>query len=137
LTLVAGGLTLPIVVRRLRISINAEEQIALKRALARSYEAALTRIRQLIGSGAIESARAIALEHQFEHLRDALNVSADTTPGAAHAQHADAEREITAAQRQAVIEMRERGEIDNVVMRQVLSNLDLMASRLSLSVGEG
>jgi hypothetical protein len=64
------------------------------------------------------------LRHQFEHTRNA-NASA-----------AAAETEIIAAQRRAFIDMRARGEIDNVVLRRVQSTLDLMASRLAVTAEE-
>ncbi len=49
------------------------------------------------------------------------------------AQHRDVEREVIAAQREAIIALREVGEIDNVVMRRVQADLDLAASRSTLS----
>jgi hypothetical protein len=46
----------------------------------------------------------------------------------------DAEQEVIAAQRAVIIEMRERGEIDNVVLRELQAELDLQASRRYSSV---
>jgi hypothetical protein len=43
------------------------------------------------------------------------------------------ERELIDAQREAIISLRERGEIDNVVLRRLEGDLDLEASRGALS----
>ncbi len=130
-TLVGGGLTLPAVVKMLRIDGGTEEQDEIRSALIRSYDAALYRIESLEQARRIEEETAQTLRRHFEHRREAQQTTDERERGG-HAQHVDAEREVTAAQRQAVIRMREQGEIDNVVMRRVLSNLDLTASRLSL-----
>jgi CPA1 family monovalent cation:H+ antiporter len=133
-TLVGGGLTLPAVVKRLEIVVGTEEQDELRLALARSIDAALTRIGELEGEGRIDGAHAERLRDQFEHRRELQERSAEDTAAASHAAaHIDVERELIAAQRKAIIEMRERGEIDNVVLRRVQADLDLAASRRALN----
>jgi Na+/H+ antiporter len=135
-TLLAGGLTLPVVVRALHVVAGDEESNDIRRALIRSYDAAVVRIGELEHDGTIDEAHAAILRQRFEHRRAAQS-ERDPEHVVAHANHVNAEREVTVAQRDAVIEMRERGEIDNVVMRRVLSNLDLTASRLTLNADDG
>lgn len=134
-TLVVGGLTLPAVVKGLRIVGDNGERDEIRRALVRSSEAALTRIGELEKAGRIDAGHADLLRRQFEHKRDAQSESDGNADE--HARHADAEREIIAAQRKAVIDMRERGEIDNVVLRRLQQNLDLTAARSVLNVEDG
>ncbi len=132
-TLVGGGLTLPTLVRRLKVEGGTEERDELRAALVRSAEAALDRIDELQTDGSIDEQHAKVLRERFEHRRDA-QLAADEQPAVEHAaQHRDVEREIIAAQRQAIIDMRENGEIDNVVLRRLQADLDLAASRRALS----
>lgn len=132
-TLVGGGLTLPSIVRRLRVTRGTEERDELRAALIRSAEAALNRISQLEAEGRIDAEHADDLRERFEHKRD-LQRTAEDQPTRDHAdRHRDVEREIIAAQRKAIIEMRETGEIDNVVLRQVQADLDLASSRRALN----
>jgi CPA1 family monovalent cation:H+ antiporter len=131
-TLVGGGLTLPAVVSRLHITGTNEERELVRLALVRSTDAALSQIDQLEAAGRLESDHADALRRQFEHKRESLRAGDAASKKAHLAQHAEAERAILDAQRQALIEMRERGEIDNVIMRKLLIDLDLASSRPTL-----
>jgi NhaP-type Na+/H+ or K+/H+ antiporter len=133
-TLVGGGLTLPAVVRMLSITGDDKERDEIRLALVRSSEAAIARIGELERDGRIDAPHAAAMRRQFEHRLDAQQSDDHAEE---HARHADAEREVIAAQRKTVIEMRERGEIDNVVLRMLQSNLDLRASRSALNVDDG
>jgi CPA1 family monovalent cation:H+ antiporter len=127
-TLVGGGLTLPSLVAALRIEGDNEERDEVRSALTRSFDAALTRIAELEREGRIDAVHARSLRGQFEHRRE-LQQKGDDAANADHvARHGAVEREILAAQRLAVIEMRERGDIDNVVMRKVLTGLDMTAA---------
>jgi CPA1 family monovalent cation:H+ antiporter len=131
-TLVAGGLSLPWVVTRLHVEGGTEERDEIRLARIRSAEAALSRIDELAAEGRIDAAHAAALRVKYTHKRD-LQSGADGDDGVSHAaQHTDVERELNAAQREAIIEMRERGEIDNVVLRRLQADLDLAASRRAL-----
>jgi NhaP-type Na+/H+ and K+/H+ antiporter len=131
-TLVGGGLTLPSVVHWLHVEGGTEERDELRRALIRSAEAALERIDELESDGRIDAAHAETLRDQFEHKRD-LQSAGDGEDAAEHAaRHRDAALEVIAAQRKAIIEMRERGEIDNVVLRRVQADLDSAAARGTL-----
>jgi Na+/H+ antiporter len=131
-TLVGGGLTLPSVVRLLHVEGGTEERDELRRALIRSAEAALERIDELESDGRIDAAHAETLRDQFEHKRDLQSAGDDQDAVDHAARHRDAAREVIAAQRKAIIEMRERGEIDNVVLRRVQADLDAAAARGTL-----
>jgi CPA1 family monovalent cation:H+ antiporter len=131
-TLVAGGLTLPTIVKALRIEGDNEERDEIRAAIVRSAEAALAKIAELVKEGRLDEAHADLWRRQYEHKRGAQDAGDDDR--AEHARHAEAEREIIAAQRKAVIEMRERGEIDNTVLRRLQQNLDLTAARAVLNV---
>lgn len=110
-TLVGGGLTLPWVVRALHVGgTGDEERDERRQAQLRISEAAMERIGELERDGRIDAEHARLLRRDFEH-RHAVN-------------RADVAQDIIAAQRAALIEMRERGLIDNVVLRDVQSGLD-------------
>lgn len=130
-TLVGGGLTLSSVVRRLRIEGDEEERDEMRLALIRSYEAALTRIAELEGEGRIDFAHARVMRRQFEHELELQRPSAEPDRVDHVTRDLEVEREVITAQRTAIIEMRERGEIDNVVMRKLQSDLDLAVSRVN------
>ncbi len=128
-TLVGGGLTLPSVVRRLHIEGGTEERDEMLRALVASAEAALARIDSLESEGAIDAPHARTLRVRFEHQRD-IRSAGDGSGASEHvAKHKNVELELIDAQREVLITMRERGEIDNVVLRRIQSDLDLAASR--------
>jgi CPA1 family monovalent cation:H+ antiporter len=132
-TLVGGGLTLPTVVRRLGIEGGTEERDELRHAQVRSAEAALQRIRELEAEGRVDADHARVLRKRFEHRRE-LELAGEDPSAVDHAaRHRDVEREVIEAQRNAIIELRERGEIDNVVLRRVQAELDLSASRSALT----
>jgi CPA1 family monovalent cation:H+ antiporter len=129
-TLVGGGLTLAPVVRALHIEADHEEVQELRDASIKSYDAALVRIDELVRDGRLEATHAEALRKRYEHLRSLKAAGGEQRE---HIEREnDVEREIIAAQRDAIIDLRERGELDNVVMRRLLADLDLRASRAGI-----
>jgi len=132
-TLVGGGLSLPAVVRVLHIRSGNEDEDEMRDALLTTYEAALNRVAELEHEGRLDAAHAQAMRQSFEHRRD---VQQQAKPDrVAHLdQYFDAEQEVVAAQRDALIEMRDSGDIDNVVFRQLQAQLDSAASRPSSRV---
>jgi CPA1 family monovalent cation:H+ antiporter len=133
-TLVAGGLSLPTIVRLARIEGGNEEAAELRLALIRSYDAAIAKVGELEHEGRLDNARAQTLRRELQHRRQAQRLAEDEAGVHLHDMHNDADRELTFAQRNAVIEMRERGEIDNIVMLRVLASLDLAATRSALII---
>jgi CPA1 family monovalent cation:H+ antiporter len=131
-TLVGGGLTLAPLVRALHIESDREELQELRDASIRSYDAALGRIDELARDGRIEEHHAASLRARYEHLRG-IKTAANAESREHLQRENDVEQEIIAAQRDALIESRERGEIDNAVLRRLLADLDLRASRAGLA----
>jgi CPA1 family monovalent cation:H+ antiporter len=135
-TLIGGGLTLPFVVERLNITRSnedAEEMLAGRRRLA---DAASARIDELDADGRLDAAHAAALRKRYEHFRDLSQTSG--TSGAAHRlAHADVEREIIDAQRDALIRMHEDGDLDNVALRRLQADLDTATTRNTFNYARG
>jgi Na+/H+ antiporter len=132
-TLVGGGLTLPAVVTALHLEGGTEDRDELRLALIRSAEAALERIEELETAGTIDAQHAETLRREFAHRRDLQQDAQDGRDSKHAARHVDIERDLIAAQRKAIIAMRQRGEIDNVVLRRVQADLDLASSRGALN----
>ena len=131
-TLVAGGLSLPLVVQRLGITGGDEEREELRTARIRTSEAALTRIDELEADARIDAAHAQTLRRKFEHHRELQRDGGPSNEDHVR-RHVDVELDLIDAQRRALIDMRERGEIDNVVLRRLQADLDSAASRGALT----
>jgi CPA1 family monovalent cation:H+ antiporter len=123
-TLVGGGLTLPELVQRLHIDPGDEERAEMRLAIEHSSRAALARIDELAAAGRIDAVHAESLRRQAQH-------GIDHT-----ARDGDVEREVIAARRAAIIALRERGQIDNVVLRRLQADLDLASARSSFTEGD-
>ena len=125
-TMVGGGLTLPLVIRRLEVADgSAEQDEDLQRGIVGMSEAALTRLDQLQRDGRIDAENARRLRHGYEHRRR----HADGHPEGERAAF-EAELEVLSAERAALVELRQRGEIDNVVLRRLQRVLDITEERL-------
>jgi Na+/H+ antiporter len=132
-TLVGGGLTLPLIVRALNTEAEEDEEAGERqKGLALASAAALRRIGELESEGTIDAQHAGALRRRYEHRRELDSETEDGASPEHRRQHVDAEREVLDAQRYALIAMRERGEIDNVVLREIQMRLDLEDTKLSL-----
>lgn len=127
-TLVAGGLTLPAVVKALHIEQGTEERDELRLALVGTSEAAIARIGELQADGHIDAPHAETLRNIYTHRRD-LQAGGNANVERHAARHTDVEHELIDAQRAALIALRERGEIDNVVFRRVQADLDYAEGR--------
>lgn len=131
-TLVGGGLTLPALIRALHLTPGGDEEREEKqRALVVTAGAALDRIGELERAGTLDAAHAQTLRTRFEHRRE-INRAAER--GRDHLRrHFDVERELVEAQRDALIDLRERGEVDNAVLREIQAELDLAETRPNLA----
>ncbi len=128
-TLVGGGLTLPALVRSLHVVGGTEEQDEVRLARVRSAQAAIDRIDELAAEGRVDDEHAARLRELYAHKIELASGTADAD-GAEHAaRHVDVEREIIAAQRRAIIGLREDGAIDNVAFRVVQAELDAASQR--------
>jgi Na+/H+ antiporter len=131
-TLVGGGLTLPLAVKALDTENEADEELAERqKALALTATAAIARIGELERNNDIDAEHANALRRRYEHRREVKREAEEGSRDHLR-QHIDAEHEVITAQRKALIEMRARGEIDNAVLRELQLALDFEDSKLAL-----
>jgi Na+/H+ antiporter len=135
-TLVLQGLTLPLLVRWLRFEDDggADEEEA--NARIRAAEAALERIEELAADGSMRTETAARLRRFYRFRIDRFRERLDGDGGGAIEEQSQsyqrAQREVLVAQRHAVVEMRNAGEISDEVMRVVERDLDLEDSRLDI-----
>lgn len=128
-TLVLGGLTLPWIIKLLAVPEDeSEEQDELHDGLLGMSEAALTELDRIEGEGTLDAASIARLRRRYEHRRD----HADGHPEEDGV--LDAERRLLAAERAALLEMREQGRIDNTVLRRLQRVLDISEERLDRGV---
>jgi monovalent cation/hydrogen antiporter len=129
-TLVGGGLTLPFVIRALRVPGDTIGSAELTRALNVTVQAALRRIDELRREERIDAGQAAALRRRYEHRRrDIESIAGDDTRDHVR-REVDAEWAVLQAERQALIELRADRQIDNTILRQLQRGLDLQQARL-------
>lgn len=130
-TLVAGGMTLPLLIRWLEVSEDSsEEDQEIRRGLLGMSRAALEELDAVEKEGHIPRERLQRLRKRYEHQRD----HADGHPAEEDA-IVDLERRLLEVEQQALIDMRERGEIDNTVLRLLQRGLDISQERLGVIGG--
>ena len=136
-TLVLQGLTLPAVIRAL--GLEADESTAEAEeahARIRAAEAALDRLDRLVGESWVrdDTAERVRGAYQFRIDRFAarFDPEGDGKIERQSLKYQKLRRELLDAERQAVIELRNAGEISDEVMRLVERDLDLEVSRLDV-----
>src|SRR5581483_45100 len=134
-TLVVQGLSLPAVIRALRLHEDdraAEEEEALARI--RAAEAALERLEELVGEAWVLEDTAERLRGQYRFRIDRFSARIDPDGDGKlekrSMKYQRLRRELLEAERRAVVELRNTGEISDEVMRRVERDLDLEVSRL-------
>ena len=134
-TLVVQGLTLPLVIRALRLEADdggAEAEEALARV--RAAEAALERLEELVGESWVLDDTAERIRGQYRFRIDRFSARADPDGDGKIEKRSlkfqRLRRELIDAERHAVVEMRNTGEISDEVMRRIQLDLDLEVSRL-------
>lgn len=127
-TLVLGGLTLPIVIRVLNVADDAsEEEEDMRRGVLAMSRAALEELAAIESEGNVPTDYLARVRERYEHRREHV----DGHP--AHEEPiVEAERRLLDAERRALIELRERGEIDNSAMRRLQRVLDVSEERIGL-----
>jgi CPA1 family monovalent cation:H+ antiporter len=136
-TLVVQGLTLPAVIRVLRLEDDAvEEARELAQARIRAAEAALVRLEELTGEDWVreDTAERIRGGYGFRQNRFAAWLDGEDD-GAIENRSRDYQRlrrELLAAERAAVHQLRRAGEISDDVARRVERDLDLEDARLEI-----
>src|SRR3984885_891746 len=129
-TLVGGGFTLPGAIRRLNVAEEPDEEAdELQRAMAGIATAALLRIVQLESEGRIDAHHAVTLRRRYERKRRLASVEPRPDEIDDDRRDAAAERDVIAAERDALIDLHRNGEIDNVVLRRIQRALDLAEQR--------
>ena len=150
-TLLLQGLTLPWVIRALGLgseedtsreaSQEAELRLLTAQAAASVLESETAVLAQDIGPAAtteVTSTVALSIEHREETAATVLDPSEDTEGLGMHAVdrgrriHA-LRRQTVAAQRAVLMRMRDAGEVDEIVMRRMLRELDLEEESMSSS----
>jgi monovalent cation/hydrogen antiporter len=132
-TLVGQGLTFPWVLRRLVVhdDPSAErEELAARTAAA---EAALARIDGLASEWPTHRELLDQLRDRYEHRSHHIAPSLDGSDDAVDRElleHQAIRREVSAAERDAVLELRDRGRISDEVLRRIERELDLEELRM-------
>jgi monovalent cation/hydrogen antiporter len=135
-TLVGQGLTLPGLIRRLKVcGDDAEEQEDVRARLGATH-AALARLDELAGEHWVREDTVERLRAFYEFRRRRLSARAGFDPDHGYEERSLAyqrlARELLDAQRRAIVRLRNNGEISSDVMRRVERDLDLEDSRLEI-----
>jgi monovalent cation/hydrogen antiporter len=135
-TLVVQGLTLPAVIKRLRVRDDDTEQREELHARLIATEEALAVLDELTDSGAAPSDTIERLRGAYDYRHRRLSARAGLAEDDGYEERSlDYQRlvrELLRAQRRAIIRMRNRGEISNDVMYRIQRDLDLEDSRLEI-----
>jgi Na+/H+ antiporter len=133
-TLLVQGLTLPLLIRALGIEDDGSAEREAAKARIKAADAALVRLDELIGEGAVLPDTAERLRGQYRFRRNRFLARFDENDDGQieerSTQYQRARRELLEAERGAVIALRNRGVINEDVMRRVQRDIDLEASRL-------
>ena len=134
-TLLVQGLSMPVVIRVLRLEADdsgAEAEEALARV--RAAEAAMTRLDELVSEDWVLDDTAERLRGLYRFRIDRFSARIDPDGDGRiekrSLKYQRLRRELLEAERRAVVELRNTGEISDEVMRRVERDLDLEVSRL-------
>ncbi len=129
-TLVVQGLTLPLLIRWLHITDDGVDSKEQRRAMEAAAAAALRRLDQLKRGGSVPASFCAGIERRFaariQRYSDKPTGEGDQVDEAfvQSSEMRDLERELLRAERAEVIRLRDRGEIDNVVMQRLTRMFD-------------
>jgi CPA1 family monovalent cation:H+ antiporter len=135
-TLVMQGLTLPALIQVLGLEDDGLEAKEEAKARIRASEAALERLEELIDEDWVREDTAERMRGLYGFRRDRYSSRLDPDgDGSVEDRSQDYQRlrrELLDAERQAVVELRRSGYIDDGVMRKVVHDLDLEDARLDV-----
>jgi CPA1 family monovalent cation:H+ antiporter len=135
-TLVVQGLTLPKLLRHLRLEDDGLEEKENTKARIHAAEAALERLEELLDEDWVRPETAERLRGLYDFRRSRFQARLDgEDDGAIEQQSTDYQRlrrELLEAERAAVVGLRRDGRISDDVMRRVERDLDLEDSRLEI-----
>jgi monovalent cation/hydrogen antiporter len=136
-TLVLQGLTLPAVIRALRVPADDREEQEELLGRRAAVEAALARIDELAGEQWTRDDTAQRMRQLYEYRRNRLAARAGETDGGDGYEHRSRKyqkmvRSVLDAQREAIVRLRDTGAISNEVMHRLERELDLEDERLEI-----
>ncbi|MTD57693.1 Na+/H+ antiporter [Amycolatopsis pithecellobii] len=139
-TLLVQGMTLPLLIRTLGVNNDAEaaqDEVEEKHAREEAMRAAMVRLDDLLPEilSKVDISREHAdrllarlralVESRYKGAIAAISLSAEDREASPHAAFVKARRELLLAQREAVLDCRQAGDVDDEVVRKVLRELDL------------
>jgi len=129
LTLVGQGLTLPMVIRALGLKSDGNEEKEEIYARLSGARAALGKLEELARAGQADSdiiARLrVPYEERILHFGGAVSTMIEDQPRPTWDIHNRVQRQLIAAERSALIRLRDRGDIGDEVLRKIQDRLDL------------
>jgi CPA1 family monovalent cation:H+ antiporter len=132
-TLVLQGLSLPAIIRALGLTGSGEEQheeLTARRILLRH---GLTSLQERLAGASNEDHHDIEdLIHLYEHRLEAAGEPAGAPTAAAHPRRAGLHLHALAAERSALLDLRDRGLVSDDVLRRLEYQLDLDETRFSV-----
>jgi len=135
-TLVVQGLTLPSLIRVLRVEDDGSAERESSKARIRAAEAALARLEAIVDEGGIREDTAERLRGLYQFRRDRFasrfDDGADGSVEERSQNYQRVRRELLEAERSAIVGLRREGVIDDAVMRRLERDLDLEDSRLDV-----
>jgi monovalent cation/hydrogen antiporter len=136
-TLVVQGLSMPAVIRVLRLEVDGGDEAEEALARVRAAEAALVRLEELEAEGWVleDTAERVRGGYRFRIDRFSARMDPDGD-GKIEKRSLKYQRlrmELIEAERHAIVELRNQGEISDEVMRRIERDLDLEVSRLDAS----
>jgi monovalent cation/hydrogen antiporter len=133
-TLVVQGLSLPFVIRVLRLEDDGGADAEESHARIRAAEAAIERLDELEGEAWVLDDTATRVRGQYQFRIDRFSARSDPDGDGKiekrSLKYQRLRRELLEAERHAVVELRNTGEISDEVMRRVVLDLDLEVARL-------
>jgi monovalent cation/hydrogen antiporter len=133
-TLVIQGLTLPVLIRMLKVSDDGGAEREEAKARIHAAEAALARLEELLADGAVREDTAQRLRGQFSFRANRFRARFDDEDDGAIEEQSQAYqrvmRELLAAEQAALLALRNQRVVDDNVVQRVQRDLDLEAARL-------
>jgi Na+/H+ antiporter len=135
-TLVLQGLTLPALIRALRLEVDANEEKEEAKARIHAAEAALARLEELLDEDWVRADTAERVRGQYgfrrDRFRSRLDRDSDDSLEERSLDYQRLRKELLDAERAALLELLRNGKIDDAVYRRVNRDLDLEDARLDV-----
>jgi monovalent cation/hydrogen antiporter len=135
-TLVVQGLSLPLVIRLLRLEDDGLDDKEEAKARIYAADAALVRLEELVGEGWVREDTAERTRGQYAFRRQRFKARFDSEDDGEIEERSLSyqrlRRELLDAERSAVFDLRRRGVINDEVLRRVGRDLDLEDQRLDI-----